>query len=59
LSGVDGHGAGDQAGVETAPPVDQAGNGGLVRREEMLQADLLGPLAALVHDDAADTPHHV
>ena len=51
-SGVDGHGAADQADVQTVFLVDQAGDGGLVRGEELLQADFLGPLAALIHNDA-------
>lgn len=51
-SGVDCHGAADQADVQTASLVDQAGDGGFVRGEEVLQSNLLGPLAALIHNDA-------
>lgn len=51
-SGVDCHGAADQADVQTTFRVDQAGDGGLVRGEEVLQANLLGPLAAFIHNDA-------
>lgn len=51
-SGVDCHGAADQADVQAAFLVDQAGDGGFVRGEEVLQANLLGPLAAFIHDDA-------
>lgn len=50
-SGVDRHGPADQAHVQAAPRVDQAGDGGLVRGEEVLQANLLGPLAAFIHND--------
>lgn len=32
--------------------IDQAGDGGLVWGEEMLQTYFLGPLAALIHNDA-------
>lgn len=52
-SGVDCHGAADQADIQTARPVDQAGDGGFVRGEEVLQSNLLGPLAAFIHNDAA------
>lgn len=51
-SGVDCHGAADQADVQAAFLVDQAGDGGFVRGEEVLQANLLGPLAAFIHNDA-------
>ena len=51
-SGVDCHRAADQAGVEALFLVDEAGDGGLVWGEEVLQPHLLRPLAAPVHDDA-------
>ena len=51
-SGVNRHGAADQADVQTVLLIDQAGDSGLVRGEEMLQTYLLGPLAALIHNDA-------
>lgn len=51
-SGVDGHSAADQAHIQTAFLVHQAGDSGLVRGEEVLQTYFLGPLTALINDDA-------